>query len=128
MPTGKVHLVIDEATNIVTLSFSAPGETDVEHDAMALETRAFYEGLVARKPDGRFRVMVDLTNAGVPTKHATDIYIETLSDKRIERTSFFGLSSSIKSIISFIVNAAGRGDHVRFFIDKDQALAWLKEI
>ena len=127
MPTGKIHLIVDEDTKQVVLSFSAPGLNDNEHNAMAEETKIFYEQLVERRPNDKFRVLVDLTNAGLPTKHATDMYVSTLSDKRIEKTAFFGLSSSIQSIISFIVNASGKGEAVRFFIDKNQALAWLKE-
>jgi len=124
--TGKVHLVYEETTNLVTLSFSAPGESPEEHDDMAAETREFYEDMIKRFPERKFRILVDLSGAGIPTKHATDMYIETLSDKRIERTAFYGMSHAIQSIINFIVNAAGRGENVKFFIDQNQALEWLR--
>ncbi len=127
MVTGKVNFSLDEETNLVVLSFNAPGKDAEEHDAMAMETKAWAESLLKRFPDRKFKVLVDLTNAGLPTTSASKIYIETLSDNHITKTAFFGVSSSIQSIITFIVNSAGRGEHSKFFIDKANALAWLNE-
>lgn len=126
MPTGKVRLVVNEETKLVELSFSAPGESVEEHDKMAEETREFYKNLLAINPDVKFKVLVDLSNAGIPTKHATDLYIATLSDKHIERTAIFGMSKAIQSVINFIVSAAGKGENVKFFIDREQALKYLQ--
>lgn len=94
---------------------------------MAQETEEFYKNLTERFPDKHFRVLVDLTNAGVPTKEASDIYIRTLSDKRIEKAAIFGMGGAIKSVINLIVMAAGRDEHTHFFVDSAQALAWLEK-
>ncbi|HEY4514899.1 MAG TPA: hypothetical protein VJJ22_01945 [Candidatus Paceibacterota bacterium] len=125
MSTGKVLFSFDEKTSLVELSFSAPGENAMEHDAMAEELKQIYEDLISRYKDTQFKVFVDLTNAGLPTKHATEVYVKTLSDKRILKTAFFGISKSIESVINFIIESAGRGGETRFFINKEEALAWL---
>ena len=93
---------------------------------MAEESKEFYDNLITKNPNAKFKILVDLTNAGIPTKHATEVYVKTLSDKRIVKTAFLGMSQSIESIINFIVSAAGRGDHVRFFIDRQEALEYLQ--
>ncbi len=123
--TGKVSVRIEE-DQIVRLSFTGPGETDEEHLRMAKETKAAYRGVLAKFPDIDFRILVDLSNAGIPTKEAREIYVSILSDKRIKRTAFFGVGKAIKSIVSFIVSAAGKGDNVEFFIDEETALKWLR--
>lgn len=116
---------MDESTKLIELSFSAPGETDEEHNAMAREVEEYYNDMIKRFPDGHFKVIVDLSNAGLPTKEASNIYTKTLSDKRIEKAAIFGMGLAIKSVINFIVAAAGRDEHTRFFVDREQALAWL---
>ncbi|HEY4483154.1 MAG TPA: hypothetical protein VI953_03215 [Candidatus Paceibacterota bacterium] len=124
--TGKVLFTIDPVQNLVTLAFKAPGVDDHEHLVMAKFVKSWYEDLKTKYPEQHFRVLVDLTNAGIPNKGATDIYTATLSDKQIERTAIFGVAGAVKSIINFIVSASGKGDRVQFFIDKDKALEWLK--
>ena len=126
MTTGKVNISIDPLTHLISLEFTSPGESDAEHLAMAGEVKRWYEDLASKYPDEKFRVMVDLTNAGVPTKEASQTYIETLSSKRIEKTAFYGVAGTIKAIINFIVSASGKGENVQFFIDKDKAIEWLK--
>lgn len=123
----KVHVTFDESKSLVELSFSAPGENDDEHNEMALAMKAHFDNLVTTHPDAKFKVLVDLTNAGIPTKHATDLYISTLSDKRVAKTAFFGVSKTIESIINFIVGASGRGLETRFFINKEEAYNWLAQ-
>lgn len=123
--TGKVSVDLD-SDGIVRLTFKAPGETPEEHDRMAEETREAYEKLKSLHPDGQFRVLVDLTNAGIPTQHAREVYIKTLSDKRIKKTAFFGVGGAIKTIVSFIVSASGKGEEVKFFINQEEALSWLR--
>lgn len=125
MVTDKVSVIYNTETRIVELSFTSPGESPEEHDAMAMETKRHFEDLASVHKEGKFKILVDLTNAGIPTKHATDIYISTLSDKLIEKTAIFGLSKTIESIINFIVGASGRGSETRFFLDKAAALEWL---
>ena len=125
--TGKVIFTIDPVQRLITLSFSAPGVDEREHLIMAKFVKHWYEDLKVKYPDARFRVLVDLTNAGIPSKGATDIYTSTLSDKQIERTAFYGVAGTIKSIINFIVSASGKGDRVQFFIDKNKALRWLEQ-
>ncbi len=92
---------------------------------MAREVEEYYNDMIKRFPDGHFKVIVDLSNAGLPTKEASNIYTKTLSDKRIEKAAIFGMGLAIKSVINFIVAAAGRDEHTRFFVDREQALAWL---
>ena len=92
---------------------------------MAAEVDEYYKDLVKRFPSGRYKVIVDLSNAGLPTKEASDVYIKTLSDKHIEKAAIFGMGSAIKSVINFIVAAASRDEHTHFFVDREQALAWL---
>jgi hypothetical protein len=123
--TAKVKLSLDEYTMLIELSFLAAGETDEEHNAMAKEVEDYYQDMLSRFPEGRFKVLVDLSNAGLPTKDASNIYTKTLSDKRIEKAAIFGMGLAIKSVINFIVAAAGRDEHTRFFVDREQALAWL---
>lgn len=124
--TGKVLFTIDPVERLVTLAFKAPGADDHEHVVMAQFVKKWYEDLKNKYPEAHFRVLVDLTNAGIPNKGATDIYTATLSDKQIERTAIYGVASTIKSIINFIVSASGKGDRVQFFIDKNKAIEWLK--
>ena len=124
--TGKVLFTIDPVQHLVTLAFKAPGADDKEHLAMAKYVKQWYENLKTEYPDAHFKVLVDLSNAGIPNKGATDIYTATLSDKQIERTAIYGVAGTIKSIINFIVSASCKGDRVQFFIDKNKAMEWLK--
>ena len=125
MDSDKVVLSLDESSKLINLSFKGPGQDDAEHEQMAATVKNWYEKLVAKYPDTRFKVLVDLTNAGIPNKSATDIYTKTLSDGHISRTAFYGVGPAIKSVINFIVSAAGKGDKVQFFIDPDKAKEWL---
>ena len=123
--TGKVIVTLDESTQLIVLSFSAPGKDDDEHEAMANETKRLYQDILRKHPEAKFKVLVNLTNTGIPSKRAIEIYINTLSEKHIEKTAFFGMTGAIQSIISFISEAAGRGQNTRFFIDEAQARGWL---
>lgn len=126
MDSDKVVFSLDETSKLINLSFKGPGQDDVEHEQMAGTVKNWYDKLVVTHPDTRFKVLVDLTNAGIPNKNATDIYTKTLSDGHIIRTAFYGVGPAIKSVINFIVSAAGKGDKVEFFIDRAKALEWLK--
>jgi hypothetical protein len=123
--TGKVKFSLDESTRLVELSFLAPGENADEHNAMAREVDEYYQNMIERFPEGGFKVLVDLTNAGLPTKEASNIYIKTLSDKRIVKAAIFGMGLAIKSVINLIVAASGRDEHTRFFVDREKAVEWL---
>src|SRR3989344_9289657 len=112
--TGKVLFTIDPVLHIVTLSFKAPGADDHEHLVMAKFVRSWYEDLKVKYPGAHFKVLVDLTNAGIPNRGATDIYTQTLSDKQIERTAIYGVAGTIKTIINFFVSASGRGGRGQF--------------
>jgi hypothetical protein len=125
--TGKVRVSVENPDEIVVLSFTAPGTTDEEHTKMAEETRAAFEVLVKDFPNNASHVLVDLTHAGIPSSKAREIYIKTLSDRRIKKTAFYGAGTAIKTIVSFIVSASGRGEEVKFFVNDGDARAWLRE-
>jgi hypothetical protein len=114
--------------DLVTLTFRSMDISATAHIELAQEVREVYYSLKDRFPNKNFKVLVDLTNAGVPPKKVSDSYIKTLSDRHIEKTAIYGMGSAIKSIVTLITSAAGKGDQLRFFIDKEEALAWLKGV
>ena len=117
---------VDE-TGLIYLTFHTKDISDHQHIELSAEVRGVYEIIKEKYPDQKFSVLVDLTDAGNPSKKAAEMYIKTLSDSRIKRVAIFGMSGVIEGIVHFIVAAAGKGDEVKFFIDKGESLRWLRQ-
>ena len=116
---------IDE--DIYQLSFNSQDATEEEHDEMAAETKRLSNLIHQQFPGKALRVLIDLTNGGVPPERARKVYVQTLADKEFDRVAIYGIGSALTSVVDFIVSASGKGDKVHFFVDRDRAIAWLKE-
>src|SRR3989344_1998484 len=122
--TKKVRFELEEQS-IIFLHFLAPGSDDAEHARMAHDVATTFEQLKKEHENEKpYRVLVDLSHAGMPSSEARTIYIKTLSDHSILKTAFFGAPSAIQAVVSFIASASGRGDEVQFFVGEKEARDW----
>ena len=126
MEEKKGEVSVHLEGEIVYLSFKCIDISAEEHNRIAEEMAQKYAKIKKDNPDTKFKVLVDLMEAGVPTEKARELYIKTLSDNQVEKTAFYGVGGAIRGIISFIVSAAGKGEEVKFFINRDEALEWLQ--
>lgn len=110
---------------LVKLTILAPGDTDEEQEQMARDTKEIYGELQSKNPDVKYKVMVDLSKAGIPGSKSREIFIDTLSDRGIVKVAFFGAGTAVRSIVDFIISAAGKGEQVQFFLDEEAAKDWL---
>lgn len=117
---------VDE-TGFINLAFHTKDLLEEQHVELSAEVRGVYEIIKEKYPDQKFSILVDLTDAGRPSKRAAEMYIKTLSDSRIKKVAIYGMGSMIESIVRFIVAAAGKGEEVKFFLDKDEAMHWLRQ-
>ena len=124
--SDSLSVSVDE-TGLIYLTFHTKDLSDHQHIELSAEVRGVYEIIKEKYPVQRFSILVDLTDAGNPSNKAAEMYIKTLSDSRIKKVAIYGMGGAIESIVRFIVAAAGKGEEVKFFIDKDEALHWLRQ-
>ncbi|MGD2146349.1 MAG: hypothetical protein PVH41_06630 [Anaerolineae bacterium] len=81
-------------------------------------------------PDIKHRMVVDLLplgNAGYASRNARRTYLEISSNPQIGEFAVVGGSVTVRTLARFFIRAAGKGEHMRWFEDKEGALAWLAE-
>ncbi|MBU1167851.1 hypothetical protein KKC60_05630 [Patescibacteria group bacterium] len=86
--------------------------------------------IMKRKPDQKFKVLVDVTFLGRKTKKVSkksqDIYKSLAKDQQVERVAFASLSYFLRVIITMILKASGKGGFMKGFDNRKEALIWLR--
>jgi hypothetical protein len=73
-------------------------------------------------------MLVDLLSigkSGYASSKARSKYVQMSSSAKVLRFAIVGGNVLIRTMAGFIIRAAGRGDSVRWFDDREEALAWL---
>jgi len=71
-------------------------------------------------------LLVELPGGGTASSGARKIYAEYMKHERLKKMAFFGMQTSSRVVMSFILRAAG-ATNAKFFATEEEALAWLKE-
>lgn len=90
------------------------------------------ELLQKKTTKGRFLVRVEpkMNYKGVSSewrKRIMERLKKVYKEVGFEKAALYGINSMIKTIMVFVINAAGLQDIVRAFASKEEALKWLEE-
>ena len=71
--------------------------------------------------------LLPLGKAGYASSRARKIYLQISSHRQIRRFAIVGGSVFVRTMAGFFIRAAGKGEHMKWFINREDALEWLKE-
>ncbi|MBU1118393.1 hypothetical protein KKH43_00755 [Patescibacteria group bacterium] len=125
----KVYL---EEGNLIVVDFliDVPEENG-EDVAVAEAIGREVNTILRRNPTKQFKVLASTLALGKDTgnvsKEARGVYVAIISNDQIEKTAFVSASSFLTIVATFVFQAAGRSNKVKFFKEKEKALGWLHE-
>ncbi len=76
--------------------------------------------------DERLISLLDATELEQVSPNVRRAVNDFVKDPRFGKTAVLGTNRFVKVLIDFVLRASGR-DHMHYFTDKAQALAWLKD-
>ena len=71
--------------------------------------------------------LLPLGKAGYASSRARKIYLQISSHRQIRRFAIVGGSVFVRTMAGFFIRAAGKGEHMKWFADREDAAKWLKE-
>ena len=84
-------------------------------------------GILADVPDGkRIKSFMDTTKLGRVNPNLRRTVGDFMDNPKLGETAVLGNSRIVKVMIDFVLKASGR-HHMKYFTDRDEAMAWLKE-
>jgi hypothetical protein len=95
--------------------------TEEELHAYILDLNAQLEPLGEGE---RLLSFIDTTELGQVNPNLRRTVGDVMDDPRLGKTAVLGNSRVVKVMIDFVLRASGRS-HMRYFTDRDEALAWL---
>ncbi|MCK5561725.1 MAG: STAS/SEC14 domain-containing protein [Thermoplasmata archaeon] len=116
---GENRFYLDE-NNII--HETVVGEID---DETAIVAKKVVADLI-EMADGEVKIMIDITQAGTPSRNARLIGQESLNDERIGKIAIFGMNPVAKVIASFFMNFTHK-NNIKFFKIKKEAIEWLNK-
>ena len=81
-------------------------------------------------PHEKYGMIVNLLpigKGGYASSRARKIYLQISSHKQIRRFAIVGGSVFVRTMAGFFIRAAGKGEHMRWFADREEAAKWLQE-
>lgn len=74
-------------------------------------------------------VLIDMTKTGRPSSEARKVHAMNIKNEneKFKKAAFFGATVMNRVLANFIIKASGRGDKVRYFNTKEEAIVWLKK-
>jgi hypothetical protein len=81
-------------------------------------------------PSAAYDMIVDLVplgKAGYASRRARRVYLEISSHRQIRRFAIVGGSVFVRTMARFFIRAAGKGDNMKWFADREEAAKWLEE-
>lgn len=117
------HVFINEQ-DIVECSTHGD-QTDETVKLMGIEISALLEELRAQgKPRLLLDNIVDIGDVTKEGRHEVVLLAKTLD---YDRAAMLGQKNIIQFGANLIIRASGRGQHLKFFSDREEAIAWLHE-
>ncbi len=95
---------------------------ETELDDYLTQLRSYLEPLGA---DDRLCSLMDATELESVSPEVRRAVTDFVRDPRFGKTAVLGTSRFVKVLIDFLMRASGR-NHMRYFTDKAQAIAWLE--
>lgn len=81
-------------------------------------------------PEKVFHAVADLSPIGtgpyIMAREARKAYKNLLSGKQVGKMAVVTQSGVMKTVITFVLSAAGKGGNMKFFSSKEDAASWLK--
>ena len=117
----------EDILNLVTLGVIREPESNarqaemIQHDVMRI---------LNRDPHKQYDMIVNLLplgKGGYASSRARKIYLQISSHRQIRRFAIVGGSVFVRTMAGFFIRAAGKGEHMKWFINREDALEWLKE-
>lgn len=125
----KVFVDEDEIINLVVLGIEKEPECNVRMIEIVKET---FEEIYRENPQKIYNLLVDISPVGnigsyaFPSK-ARKTAIQIASHNQVRKAAFVTTGAFARTVIGFIIIAAGRGKSIKGFSDKEEAIKWLKE-
>lgn len=76
--------------------------------------------------DEKLKSFIDTTELGRVNPNLRRMAGDLIKDPRLGDTAVLGNSRVVKVMIDFVLKASGR-NHMKYFTDRQQALAWLQD-
>jgi hypothetical protein len=86
--------------------------------------------ILDRDPGREYDMIVNLLplgKAGYASSRARRTYLQISSHRQIRRFAIVGGSVFVRTMAGFFIRAAGKGEHMKWFADREDAVKWLKE-
>jgi hypothetical protein len=71
--------------------------------------------------------LVPVGDSGYASRKARRIYLDISSHRQIRRFAIVGGSVFVRTMAGFFIRAAGKGERMKWFTAREDAVAWLKE-
>lgn len=126
----KFKVSVDE-NDIINLVFLI-AETNPEASAVLAKSVEQEIGkILETNPQKIYRGIVDFSFLeGKVSYVASDIrkvYSRLIFHKQIEKIAMVGSNMFYKAVVNLIVEVVGKGENVKWFSNKEEAIKWLKE-
>ena len=123
----EVFVDDDNIVNLVSLQVIREPESNtrlaelIQRDVM---------GILDKDPHKEYDMIVNLLpigKGGYASSKARKIYLQLSSNRQIRRFTIAGGSVFVRTMAGFFIRAAGKGEHMRWFAGREEAVEWLKE-
>ena len=116
---GENRLYLDEDN---VLCITNVGEID---EKLAIEIKEAVLKLM-HMVEGKVHTLTDLNKAGKSTSQARKVFQELAEHEKQGKNAFYGMHPVARVLAFFFMGISKKKD-MRFFMKKEEALAWLKE-
>ncbi|OGY25210.1 MAG: hypothetical protein A2134_00705 [Candidatus Woykebacteria bacterium RBG_16_39_9b] len=86
--------------------------------------------IIKKIPNESYKMIIDLVpigNVSYSSNKARQIYFRTISDTQFEKIAVVGTSINMKIIVTVLSQMTIKGNSIKWFGDKEEALTWLNE-
>jgi len=108
-------------------------EKDPEDSAHVMELiKDDFLKIFSENPDKKFRVLADMSPIGAISRYGFSSQVrkigaQLMSNEQIEKGALITSSIFVKTVIDFIVTLVRKRDSIKIFLNKEDAISWLKE-
>lgn len=105
--------------NIILYNAIGSPNEDIANAIYEMDTK------ILKETKGKVYRLIDLSNAGKPSKEAREIFQKLLTENHVEKTAFVVGNPVAKIIASFIIAFLKTGD-IKLFPTQESAIEWFK--
>lgn len=127
--TFKISINEEKIINLVC--FKMEKEVDDNTRMMELIRDNFFK-IFKENPEKKLRILADVTPIGKINRYGFSsqtrkIGAQLMSSDQIEKGALITSSIFIKTVIDFIIALVKKRDFIKIFLNKEDAISWLKE-